>query len=240
MSLEAGPFSLGPVGGEGPAVLCLHGLTGTPYEVRPPAEALAAGGFACLGPLLPGHGTSTEDLARTPREAWIEAARDALDALGETHARVYVLGLSLGGLIALRLAAEQEVAGLLVMAAPLDLGRLVRWGVPRLAGWIQSIPKHAAIRDPEARRRHPSYRRMPLRAVAELLELQEEVRAGLGRVTAPIRGGDPRLRGLCRSGAVAAGALLARPASGCRAGGGGRPVGRLPDGPGAEGPLTPP
>ena len=70
MSPDPGPFKLGDVGGSGPAVLCLHGLTGTPYEVRPPAEALAEAGFACLGPLLPGHGTHPDtqglDVSRTP------------------------------------------------------------------------------------------------------------------------------------------------------------------------------
>ena len=57
-------------------------MIGTPYEVRPPAEALATRGFACLGPLLPGHGTDPGELA-------------------STHERVYVLGLSMGGLLAL-------------------------------------------------------------------------------------------------------------------------------------------
>ncbi len=60
MTVDAGAFDLGPVGEPGPAVLCLHGLTGTPYEVRLPAEALAADGFACVGPVLPGHNAPAE------------------------------------------------------------------------------------------------------------------------------------------------------------------------------------
>lgn len=67
MSVDPGPFRPGDVGGTGPAVLCVHGLTGTPYEVRPPAELLARHGFACLGPLLPGHGQTPQALARIPR-----------------------------------------------------------------------------------------------------------------------------------------------------------------------------
>lgn len=67
MSVDPGPFRLGDVGGTGPAVLCVHGLTGTPYEVRPPPELLARHGFACLGPLLPGHGQTPQALARIPR-----------------------------------------------------------------------------------------------------------------------------------------------------------------------------
>ncbi len=67
MSVDPGPFRLGDVGGTGPAVLCAHGLIGTPYEVRPPAQLLARHGLAGLDPLLPGHGQTPQALARTPR-----------------------------------------------------------------------------------------------------------------------------------------------------------------------------
>lgn len=185
--VDAGPFRLGPSGGDGPAVLCLHGLTGTPYEVRPPAEALAAAGFACLGPKLPGHGADERTLAATPRSAWLEAVCGAFDELAAAHGRVYVLGLSLGGLLALSLAARREVAGVAAVAAPLRLRAAVRHGVPILARFLRSVPKRAAILDPAARRRHPSLDRMPLASVVELLHLQREVAAELHRIRAPLR-----------------------------------------------------
>jgi carboxylesterase len=84
MKPDAGPFRLGAVGRDAPAVLCLHGLTGTPYEVRPPAEALAARGFACAGPELPGHGSSPGELARTSRSDWLHAVAAAFDELAST------------------------------------------------------------------------------------------------------------------------------------------------------------
>jgi carboxylesterase len=54
-SVEVDPsrFAL-PGAGRG-AALCLHGLTGTPYQVRPIGEALAAAGIAAIGPALPGQ-----------------------------------------------------------------------------------------------------------------------------------------------------------------------------------------
>ncbi len=109
MKVDPQPFRLGDVGGSGPAVLCLHGLAGTPYEVRHPAEALAVRGFACVGPLLPGHGTDPEDLAATHRSAWLEAAVRAWDELASTHQRVYIMGLSMGGVLALALSARRDV-----------------------------------------------------------------------------------------------------------------------------------
>lgn len=183
---DASPFEFGEVGGTGPAVLCIHGLTGTPFEVRAPAEGLAQQGFACLGPELPGHGTTPDDLGATPRSAWVDAVLGAYDRLDATHERVYVMGLSLGGLLALVLGARRPVAGAVVLAAPLALGLQVRAVVPLLARWVRSIPKTSDIVDDDARARHPGYRRMPLRAVHELMRLQGEVIRELPRITAPL------------------------------------------------------
>jgi carboxylesterase len=188
MKADGSAFRLGDArGGSAPAVLCIHGLTGTPYEVRPPAEALAAAGFHCEGPLLPGHGTTHEELAATSRESWIAAVVDAHDALAQRHARVYVLGLSLGGLLALALAQRRRLAGAVVLAAPLDLGWLVRTAVPLLWPFVRSLPKTPAILDDAARERHPGYERMPLRAVNELCKLGREVERDLAAVHAPLQ-----------------------------------------------------
>jgi carboxylesterase len=186
MSVDAGPFSLGPVGGSGPAVVCLHGLTGTPYEVRPPAEALAAAGFACVGPLLPGHLAPVDQLAATSSADWIAAALAAFDRLRETHERVYVLGLSLGGLLALSVGAHRPVAGLLILATPLSLRPLPRIAVPLLARFVQSVPKNPGIADPEALARHPGTERMPLPSVVQLMAFQREVERDLPMVEAPL------------------------------------------------------
>jgi carboxylesterase len=185
---DGAPFRLGDArGGDAPAVLCVHGLTGTPYEVRPPAEALAQAGFFCEGLLLPGHGTRVAELSATPRTAWVDAVVAAHDALAERHARVYVLGLSLGGVLALALAQRRALAGAVVMAAPLRLARVVHTAVPLLARVVRSLPKTPAILDPEARARHPGYDRMPLPAVHELLRLAREVESALDRIAAPVQ-----------------------------------------------------
>lgn len=167
-------------------MLCVHGLTGTPYEVRPPAEALARHGFACLGLLLPGHGETPQDLAETPRSGWLDAVLQAHDMLASSHRHVYLLGLSLGGVLSLAVAARRPVAGAVLLATPLELGRLARWAVPLLEPLVRMLPKRPAIRDREARRRHPGYRWMPLRAVQEVMRLQQELLGELSRVTAPL------------------------------------------------------
>src|ERR1700758_4296441 len=88
----------GPTG-----VLVLHGFTGAPSSMRPLAEAFAAAGFAVELPLLPGHGTTPEELAAVTYADWLSCATDALDALDARCERVLVAGLSMGGTLALDL-----------------------------------------------------------------------------------------------------------------------------------------
>ena len=184
-ALDAGAFDLGD-GRD--AALCLHGLTGTPYEIRPIGEALAAAGVRAVGPLLPGHGGEPEVLARTGCVDWIDAVASAHRALCERHERVFLVGLSLGGLLALDRAASADVDALAVIGVPLRLRtrltpflRIARYRWPYL-------PKRRGsdIRDAAARERHPSLRVMPIASVIELIRLQGRVRAALGRVTGPL------------------------------------------------------
>jgi carboxylesterase len=170
------------------AALCLHGLTGTPYEVRPLGEALAQAGVRALGPLLPGHGGEPEALAGAGHADWIDAARDAYLALRCEHERVSVVGLSLGGLLALVLAAEESPDAVAVVGTPLRLRSRLAWLLPVARYWIPHVAKRdgSDIRAAAARARHPSMRVMPLAGAYELTRLQHRVRAGLGRVQAPI------------------------------------------------------
>lgn len=170
-------------------VLCLHGLTGTPYEIRPIGEALARAGFSVDGPALPGHATTPESLAAVDAfEVWLDAARAAADRLRERHRRVYAAGLSMGGLLSLALAAEARVDALAVIGTPLRLPLPVRLLVPwawRLRPFLKK-DGGSDIRDEAARARHPSYPVMPLRAVAHLVALQRAVEAALPRIVQPI------------------------------------------------------
>jgi carboxylesterase len=184
--VDASPFGLG--GGGPAAALCLHGLTGTPYEVRPLGEALARRGVRAVGPALPGHNETPEALSRVAYTDWLAAARAKLHELRAEHAQVFVVGLSLGGLLALALAAEEEVDGVVVVGTPLRLGFALRLFVS-LFRFTHPFPRKRRgpdIRDAAARQRHPSYAIMPLASVRQLQRLQRCVRGQLPRVTAPI------------------------------------------------------
>jgi len=170
------------------AALCLHGLTGTPWEVRSLGEALAARGIRARGPALPGHNSTPETLAILHRDAWVSSVRDEYRRLRAEHERVFVVGLSLGGLLSLNLAANEPVDGLVVVGTPLRLRPPIPMLLPLLKRIRPMLPKRGGsdIRDAEARARHPGYCVMPLRSVHELVQLQKTVRAQLADITTPI------------------------------------------------------
>src|SRR4051812_47786805 len=76
--------------------LVLHGFTGNPGSMRGVAEALAAAGFTVDLPLLPGHGTTVEDMMATGFADWIGAAEAAYRDLAARCRTVVVVGLSMG------------------------------------------------------------------------------------------------------------------------------------------------
>jgi carboxylesterase len=185
LAVDAGPFDIG----EGrDAALCLHGLTGTPYEVRPIGEALAARGVRAVGPMLPGHGGAHDALVRATHSDWIDAVASAHHALRLSHERVYTVGLSLGGLLALCHAADAEVDALAVIGTPLRLGTRLTALLPLVRRVKPYFPKRTGsdIRDAVARARHPSMSVMPAASVIELVRLQKRTRSALQRVQAPL------------------------------------------------------
>lgn len=190
VEVDANAFDLRPESGSanGAAVLCLHGLTGTPYEVRPVAEQLVARGVRARGPWMAGHEEGVEVLAKTPWQDWVEAARGELAALRVEHDRVFLVGMSMGGLVGLRLAQTEEVDAIVVIGTPLVLAPPIPQLLPLLRRFVSSRPKKdgSDIRDPAARARHPSLPMMPLAAVAEMIALQSVVIRDLAKVRVPI------------------------------------------------------
>ena len=96
----------GPVG-----VLLCHGFTGSPQSLRPWAEYLADAGLSVSLPRLPGHGTTWQEMARTRWEDWYAEVDRGFEDLAKRASEVFVMGLSLGACLALRLAEVHRRPG---------------------------------------------------------------------------------------------------------------------------------
>ena len=178
--------------GDGPAVLALHGFGATTQEVGMIVDLARRLGLAVRAPLLPGHGSSVHELARTRYEDWRGAAERALRELAAAHGRVIVIGSSMGSLLALDLAAAypEWVAGVGVLGCPLRLG----WPWPSLAlaaVQLLGVPDFTLrksgpdIRDPEARRTQVTYSEQPAHAGNEVRLAGKRVERRLGLVRCP-------------------------------------------------------
>jgi len=107
------PFDLpGTAGG----ALLVHGFMGTPNDMRPLAAALNAQGWETRGPLLPGFGKEVTTRPQRRMEDWTAAIRAALNDLQQRHERTLLVGHSLGGGLALQMAAELQPDGLILLA----------------------------------------------------------------------------------------------------------------------------
>ena len=168
-----------------------HGFTGSPWEVRYLGERLAAAGFSVTGPLLPGHGTSLDDLDATRWQDWVEHVERAVDEMAKSVDRVAIVGQSLGGLLALYVGSRRpELTSVSTLAAPLWLdgisGRVARWAQAGKLP-IKTIPKFGGsdVLDPISRAENPCYPGIPMKALGQLADFMTVVDASLGNVTQP-------------------------------------------------------
>src|SRR6266566_1479612 len=173
-------------GGSTGVLLC-HGFTGSPASLRPWADHLAAAGLTVSLPRLPGHGPTWQDMAHTRWEDWFAEVDRAYEELREHADEIFLMGLSMGGCLALRMAELRGdgVAGLVLVNPSLAadtklflLAPVLKLVVPSLKGVGSDIKKEGAS--------ELSYDRVPVRAAATLPALWKVTQQQLGEVTQPV------------------------------------------------------
>ena len=176
----------GPLG-----VLLIHGFTGAPTEMRLLGDYLNQHGLTVLAPLLPGHGTTVEEMNRCKWTDWTAAVERALAELRERCDTAFVGGLSMGSLLTLYLAAHHpDLPGAVLYSPALKIADR-RLALAPLAKYVvRTLPKDvngdSDLTDPEAHRRLWSYDENPVPAAAELMALRREVQRLLPQVTCPL------------------------------------------------------
>lgn len=188
--LDLMPFVLGPA--DAPyACLLIHGFSGSPPELRPLGEYLAGHGVRVEGVRLAGHGTDPEALKRLTWRDWLESALEGLErvAQGRGKEHIVVVGFSMGSLLGMHLCAahSEQIGGMVSISTPIFFRNSRIHLVPiikHMKHWhdVRTLGTHT---DPEAHNRYHSYRRYPLIAVDQLLDLMRVTRKILPAMTTP-------------------------------------------------------
>lgn len=167
--------------------LLVHGFTGTPKEMRWMGEYLAKQGYTVLGVRLAAHATQPEDMIRSRWHDWLASVEDGWHILSGCTDHIYLIGLSMGGMLSITCAARYPAAGLIIMATPHHLPSDPRLRFIKLLSRLRpAMPKAAPdYFEPEAFREHICYEIDPTRSFAELLELSKQVHNALPKITTP-------------------------------------------------------
>jgi carboxylesterase len=164
-----------------------HGFTGSPYSMKPWARHLAEHGYAVEVPLLPGHGTTWQEMNRTRWEDWYGEVSRAYDKLAAENDVVLAAGLSMGGALVLRLAADHpdRIAGVCVVNPALTTNRkdvlalpVLKWVIPAMPGVANDIKKPGVDEH--------GYTKTPLKAAHSMFRATKAIVPDLPRITAPL------------------------------------------------------
>ncbi|QHT46269.1 alpha/beta fold hydrolase [Bacillus sp. SB49] len=162
-------------------ILVSHGFTGTTQSMRPLAEAYGRAGYTVVCPRLKGHGTTPEDMESTSHEDWIQSVMEAFDWLEARCEKIFVVGLSMGGTLALYVAGKKKVAGVIPINAAIDIPVLENSSSTE-ERFIEAIGSD--IKDPESD--ELGYDRTPVKSIKELSMLMGKTRDLLSSIHCPI------------------------------------------------------
>lgn len=177
-------------------MLLLHGFTGTPANMHSIWRCLEADEQECrlnanikneytiYAPLLSGHGTNLRNMRKSCAREWIDDALKAYDRLTATGCeKIYVAGLSMGGLLAAIVASERRVDGVIMICAPakmklyLHICRFISLAVPYI---ITGEPHWQE--DEEAQ----TYMGMATARISDLNKIRRRANKAVSKITAPL------------------------------------------------------
>jgi len=171
-----------------PACLLIHGFTSSPREMNSLGDFLRSKGFTVQVPTLPGHDSQPAALFETKSEDWLRAVESTYRELAATTSRVFVIGESMGAALALHVAANHPVLGVVALAPALRLSLWRKVAVHALSPITKWLSKRNGpdVRDKSRAHHLRSYDTYPTVSVKELLKTMRFVRNELPRVTAPL------------------------------------------------------
>jgi len=175
-----------------PGCLLIHGFTGAPKEMRWMGEYLSKQGFPSLGIRLAGHATRPEDMIRSRYTDWMISVEDGYHLLSGVTDSIYLVGLSMGGVLSLLMSTKLEVCGVVAMSTPYQMPvNYPNWLLRLMSNFVSYQPKSKEVPgaswfDKAAYAEHFSYPQNPVRSAAEFQLLLDEMRVALPKVDVPV------------------------------------------------------
>ena len=194
MTEDGAPYLFLPTGARKLGVVLIHGLLASPAELRSFGDTLRKYSYPVIGVRLMGHGTSPWDLRDRAWQDWMTSVRRAYQILAPFVDEICLVGFSLGGVLALRIAAEAPagLAGVAAVAAPIKLRNKslifvpVVHGANKLAESATSREGVMPFRLNESENPETNYRHIPIRALNELRRAIYDLARHLPKVTCPV------------------------------------------------------
>lgn len=175
-------------------ILLIHGYAASSLTMKPIAYALNKSGFTVYCPLLPGHGTTTEDLEKVCIENYYDYIEKAYKTLHKKTSKIVVVGHSLGSLLAIRLAKNHKLEAVILISPPL---LVLKEGMTEdeihdaaiVIGKILSKlprPNPTYLKDPDYFKKYGIYTEFPISSLEVLAQVVNEARKDLIYVDDPL------------------------------------------------------
>ena len=166
-------------GGNDIGVLLIHGFTATPFEVRQLGEFLNQNGITVYISRLPGHGSTPENINKLTFLDMYESLKYGYFTIKNSCKKVFVVGQSMGGLLAGEIAAFNDVDGLVMLSPAFKIISKKALFVPIIKYFVPFVKKEDSLKYPEH-----YYTVRPVKGVDELMKLSRHVQTVLDRITA--------------------------------------------------------
>ncbi len=191
---EPSPFFIQPEQANGFGVLLVHGLLASPAELKDYGRYLAKQGYTVLGIRLKGHGTSPYALREQSWEDWYGCVQRGFEILKAYCQKIFIVGFSTGGALALKLGAEQlpEIVGIVAVSVPVKYVNPALMLVPLLQAantlieWVSSLEGVKPFVENPTEHPDINYHHVPARALYELRQLIAQLDSILPKVNLPV------------------------------------------------------
>lgn len=168
--------------------ILVHGFTGTPKEMRWLGDFLHEKSLSVLAPRLSGHATEPGDMHRSNWQDWVASVEDAYYLMRPNVKNLYIIGLSMGGILACITASYLKFECLVTISTPYEIPQK-DWRLRFIRQFALIMPKvekgTADWHNQDAAKDHVDYPYQPTRSIAELLDLFVQLQTALPKIRVP-------------------------------------------------------